>query len=228
MKNLLKYISAGAVVAAIIFFFLMKDARKDNKIKDSAIYQLKQDSISVKAELNATKDFVNKLQNSKTKQETTFKEIKGRIIKTYNKELRKRDNLITRLKNKKPEYIIVKDSATDITTLSDRFKTSDLTLDYIAKYKGEFLGITFDYKVKQKIITVDHIIYEPKYIPKPYPVKRNYFQFIYNYVPSTTHNIHDFNVGYVTKFGVGFNTGGLLFDGEFYLKVGIVIQIPKK
>ena len=228
IKLLKQILTFAPLLAAIVLFFLLSNANSKKSELSLENKELSNDNYKKDIEIETKNDFITKLQKTKTQIEVTFKEEKGKYHKEYTSNLKKKDNLIARLKNKPPQYIIVKDTATDINTLSDCFKKPNLTLDYTLKYKGEFLGIYFDYTVKQKIVTKDNIIYESYPVEKIKYVKTNFFQISYSYGLSTDHKIHDFSVAYITKFGVGFKLGAELFDGIFMPKAGVIIQIPKK
>ena len=231
MKNLsllFKYFGYGASIAAIVFFFLWSGVKKDLETSNKDLEAEKNNVISLTAQLQAQKDFTNNLQKSFKKRDTAFKEEIGQIHVDYTSKLKKRDNLIRKYKNKPPEYILIHDTTSDIKTLKDRFKTPNLTLDYSLKYKGDFLGIKFDYRVKEKIVVEDNIIYEDVLVDRPVYIKSNYFIFEYDYIISSASKNHDFSVGYITKSGFGFRTGVLLFNDTFYPKVGLSFMIPKK
>lgn len=230
LKNWKLISGAGALIVIIILSFLLKDANRDKA-------ELKVDKTELKKELSKStvygdvmRDEYNKLSDSKTKQEITFKETTDKIVKDYTKRLRKKTKNDNIEPEKTPEPIITTDPTTDTQTLSDVLKTDVLTMPFRIHYKGEILGTEFFPTVKQKIITKNNIVY----VDKPYPVfkyiKKDQFGFMYSYGFSNNLRIHDFTVMYKSKTNLGVSFGVMLLDNralendmEYVPKVGVSV-----
>jgi regulatory protein YycI of two-component signal transduction system YycFG len=219
MKQYLKYFQIAPIILAIIFFFLWKGQKTETKHKNTQLFELREDSISTHAELGAVKDFVNKLQQSKTQVEETYIDKIGHWEKLYAENSKKLSEAL----NKPPQTIIIKDTVLGIETLSDVFKTDNLILNYTTKTKGNLLKIDFDYSIKEKIVTKEHIIFEDKPYSVIVPVKKSHLVLNYNYGMSKLYRIHDFNISYLHKDNFGVNAGLILIDNNKIGKIGISV-----
>jgi len=217
----MKYLKFAPYLILVILFFLWSGSVKDNKIKDSCISSLRQDSILLTADLKAQKDFTNKLQKAKTKIDTFYSFKIDSITKHYKYKVSYAGKKLSEALNKDADTTFIYCPVVDVQKLSDGFKKDDLTLDYDIFYKGEILDIDFDWEIKEKIVVKNHIIYEDVIVEKPVYLKSSYFYGAYSYAG----NIHDFNIGYIHK-NIGFNSGAIFFDKKLYPKIGIIFIIP--
>ena len=230
LKNWKLISGAGLTIAVVVLFFLLKDANKDKDELQSNNTELKKELDKSTLYGDVMRNEYNKLSDSKTHQETAFKEEKFKIIKDYTKKLQKKPKIVYRDAPSDTEPIITVNPTTSTKTLSDAFKTDILTMDYKIHYKGEILGTEFYPTIKQKVITNSNIVYEDK----PYPVfkyiKKAQFGIMYNYGFSNNLTIHDFNIIYKSKTNLGVNFGMLMInnkalenDMEYVPKVGVSI-----
>lgn len=237
LKIIMKNWGVGAIIIAVLLAFLLQRSSHKNEKLKSENTELESDTAKLKTDLKRSnlygdvmREEYNKLSDSKTQQEITFKESTDKIVKDYTERLGKKAKNDNTAPEKPSEPIITTDPTTDTQTLSDAFKTDVLTMDYKIHFKGEILGTEFYPIVKQKIITNNKIVYEDK----PYPVfkyiKKDQFGFMYSYGFSNNLRIHDFTVMYKSKTNLGASFGVMLIDNkalendmEYVPKVGVSV-----
>lgn len=216
---ILKYLKFAPYLALVVLFFLWQGNRKDIKILKNENKSLKQDSITLTADLKSTKDFVNKLQNSKTKTEEYYKDKIGSVEKEYKIVVSYKDKLLSQALNQAHDTTFIANVNADNKTLSDSLKTADLNLKYSIDYWGEIYNIGFDYKVKEKTVIQNHVIYEPVDRPVYVCNPRSYYYASYYYGGS----MHEINFGFISKKNIGFGGGITIFDRKIYPKIGVEI-----
>lgn len=144
MKRLF-YISLALLLISVGWGYFTNQSRVT--LKESNVI-LKQDTANLSFNIKRLNKELFWMENSKQKVDTIFIFVKGDIRIVY-----------------RDVPVILRDST---KILKDSLKSDDLTLNYVLEYVGKIYNIDFTYKVKQKIITIENIVY----VDKPYPVDR--------------------------------------------------------
>lgn len=210
--NISTILKVGPYILIAVLIYLWQNNLSEKKEVAKDLKKETDKNVTLNAKYEATKDFVNKLQTTKTSTEVYYKNKSGKEHRKYTVNLNKKDKLITKLRNKQPKTVIVYDTTTNIQTVSDGFIAEDLTLDYVVETRGILLNIDFEWEVKEKTIIKNNIIYETVYKDKDVFIKKTNWIFNYNYGLSSNFNYHDFNVTYTTKIGIGINFGVSFID----------------
>lgn len=225
LKKILGNIKLILTALLLLSLFLWNGERKKRISKESELKVTEKMLASKEIELATTKDFNNKLQKAKTRREVYYTVREDSISKFYkhrvsyaHRKLSDAEKKLNEALREAPDTVLIEETGQAPKTLSDGFKKDNLTLRYDIFYQGEIFDIDFDWEIKEKVVENNHIIYEDR--PVYVPTEKSFGYASYSYGGF----YHDFQVGYVSKKGIGINGGGIYLDNKVSPKIGVTIR----
>lgn len=161
-----KYLIGIIVILGAFVFFSIKSCQKNSEIVES----LQKDTVKLNLKVDFLQDFANKLQTAATEKTVKFTNKYGKLSKKYNIDITKYRYLLAKAESKSIDSIFIPTLSPDIKMVKDSLKDEDLFLYYKALVWGELLEISFDYRVKEKLVIEKKIIYEDRFIDRPFEV----------------------------------------------------------
>lgn len=161
-----KYLIGIILILGVLGFFSIKSCTK----KADEIETLQKDTAKLNLKVNFLQDFANKLQTAATEKTIEYTEKYGNLSKKYNIDVTKYRYLLAKAENKPPDSVFIPSEDIGVKLVSDSLRNEDLFLHWRALVLGELLQIDFNYQIKEKSVVEKKIIYEDRFVDKPFAV----------------------------------------------------------